>query len=164
MVETARLRLVPVGAEHFEALADLYADAEVARFLEGTPLDRAEAWRRLALHVGHWALRGYGTFACIEKSSGAFVGRCGPWYPEGWPALEVGYSLARAYWGRGYATEAAVACVRHAYGTLGAAKVISLVPPDNVRSQRVAERGGARVEGEIDLRGRRARIFVWPGP
>lgn len=164
MLETPRLRLVPLAAEHFDALAAMYADPEVARFLEGVPLDRAEAWRRLALHVGHWALRGYGSFACIEKSSGAVVGRCGPWYPEGWPGLEIGYSLARAFWGRGYATEAAVACARHAYGALHAEKVISLVSADNSRSQRVAERGGAKVEGEISLRGRRVQIFVWPRP
>ena len=164
MLETARLRLVPLAAEHFEALAAMYADPEVARFLDGAPLDRDESWRRLALHLGHWTLRGYGPFACIEKSSGAFVGRCGPWYPEGWPGLEVGYSLVRDFWGRGYATEAAIACARHAYGTLGAARVISLVSHDNVRSRRVAERGGAKVEQEIILRGRPLQVFLWPRP
>src|SRR5947208_3219577 len=107
MLDTARLRLIPVGAEHFDALAAMYGDPEVSRFLAGEPLDRAESWRRLALHVGHWTLRGYGSFACIEKTSGTIVGHCGPWYPEGWPALEIGYALLREFWGRGYASEAA---------------------------------------------------------
>jgi len=106
MLHTPRLSLVSLGAEHFEPLAAMYADPEVIRFLEPTPLDRAEAWRRLAFHVGHWALRGYGNFACIEKTSGEFVGRCGPWFPEGWPALEIGYSFRRESWARGLGSEA----------------------------------------------------------
>jgi RimJ/RimL family protein N-acetyltransferase len=162
MIDTPRLRLVPLGAEHFDPLAAMYADPEVTRFLEPAPLDRAEAWRRLAIHVGHWSLRGYGNFACIEKASGAFAGRCGPWFPEGWPALEIGYSLARSFWGRGYATEAAVACARYAYDVLRAPTVISLVGPDNLRSQRVAERGGAKLDRELIVRGLPARLFVWP--
>jgi RimJ/RimL family protein N-acetyltransferase len=162
MLHTPRLGLVPLGAEHFEPLAAMYADPEVIRFLEPAPLDRAEAWRRLAIHVGHWALRGYGNFACIEKTSGEFVGRCGPWFPEGWPALEIGYSFRRASWGRGFASEAASACARYAYDVLKAPAVVSLVHPDNLRSQRVAERGGAKVEREMVLRGLPARVFLWP--
>ena len=164
MLDTARLRLIPVGAEHFDALAAMYGDPEVSRFLAGEPLDRAESWRRLALHVGHWILRGYGSFACIEKTSGTIVGHCGPWYPEGWPALEIGYALLREFWGRGYASEAASACARYAYEVVRAPEVISLVAPDNVRSQRVAERGGARVERELVIRGRSLRVFLWPKP
>jgi RimJ/RimL family protein N-acetyltransferase len=164
MLETQRLRLVPLSADHFEAVAALHADPEVARFLDGAPLDRGEAWRRLAMHVGHWTMRGYGAFACILKSSGEVVGRCGPWLPEGWPALEIGYAFSRAHWGNGYASEAAIACARHAYQALRAPKVISLVQHHNLRSQRVAERGGAKVEGEVVLRGHRLRIFTWPEP
>src|SRR5256885_6453266 len=97
MLETPRLRLIPIAAEHFDSLAAMYADPEVSRFLHGEPLDRAESWPRLALNLGHWILRGYGNFACIEKTSGTFVGLCGPWYPEGWPALEVGYAFLREF-------------------------------------------------------------------
>jgi len=61
MLNAPRLSLVPLGAEHFEPLAAMYADREIMRFLEPAPLDRGEAWRRLAMHVGHWALRGYAT-------------------------------------------------------------------------------------------------------
>src|SRR5256885_16282046 len=120
MLEPPRLRLIPMAAEHFDSLAAMYADPEVSRFLHGEPLDRAESWRRLALNLGHWILRGYGNFACIEKTSGTFVGLCGPWYPEGWPALEVGYAFLREFRGRGYASEAASACARYAYDVLRA--------------------------------------------
>src|SRR5438445_4029903 len=66
--------------------------------------------------------------------------------------------------GSRYASEAASACARYAYEVLRAPAVISLVAPDNVRSQRVAERGGARVERELVIRGRSLRVFLWPKP
>ena len=162
MLHTPRLSLVPLGAEHFEPLAAMYADPEVIRFLEPAPLDRGEAWRRSPCPSGHWALRGYGNFACIDKTCGAFVGSCGPWFRQGWPALEIGYSFRRESWGRGFASEAVSACARYAYDVLKAPAVISLVHPDNVRSQRVAERGGAKVEREMVMRGLPARVFLWP--
>ena len=162
MLHTARLGLVPLGAEHFEPLAAMYGDPEVIRFLEPAPLDRGEAWRRLAMHVGHWALGGYGNFACIEKTSGAFVGRCGPWFPEGWPALEIGYSFQREFWGRGFASEAARACGRYAYGVLQAPGVHQPGASGQPPPQRVAERGRATVEREMVVRGLPVRVFLWP--
>jgi len=159
MLHTARLGLVPLGAGHFEPLAAMYGDAEVIRFLEPAPLDRGEAWRRLAMHVGHWALGGYGNFACIEKTSGAFVGRCGPWFPEGWPALEIGYSFQREFWGRGFASEAARACARYAYGVLQAPGVISLVHPDNLRRSVWPNGAGRRSSGKWLCAGFRCESF-----
>jgi len=72
------------------------------------------------------------------------------------------HSLRREFWGRGFASEAASACARYAYDVSQAPTVISLVHPDNLRSQRVAERGGAKVEREMVLRGLPVRVFLWP--
>src|SRR5882762_7580666 len=81
----------------------------------------------------------------------------------GSPCTSVtGYSFRRESWGRGFASVAAGACARYAYDVLKAPAVVSLVHPDNVRSQRVAERGGAKVEREMVLRGLPARVFLWP--
>src|SRR6185369_6918429 len=106
-LETDRLIMRMWRNEDFEAYAKLCADPEVMRYLGGNPLDRMEAWRNMASHVGHWQLRGYGHFAVEEKATGEFVGRVGFMNSEGWPAFEVGLTLAREFWGRGYATEAA---------------------------------------------------------
>jgi RimJ/RimL family protein N-acetyltransferase len=78
------------------------------------------------------------------------------------PLVRLGHSFRRESWARGLASEAAGACARYAYDVLQAPAVISLVHPDDVRSQRVAERGGAKVEREMALRGLPARVFLWP--
>jgi RimJ/RimL family protein N-acetyltransferase len=112
-IETDRLVLRAPVLEHFEGLARLLADPGVARSLSasGRPRNRFEAWQSFAGQVGHWQLRGFGMFNVFERGTGEFVGRIGPWHPEGWPGLEVGWSLLSAYWGRGYATEAASVAV-----------------------------------------------------
>jgi RimJ/RimL family protein N-acetyltransferase len=76
------------------------ADLEVMRYIgDGQVLDRRQSWREIALHVGHWALRGYGQWALERKEDGASIGRAGLWNPPGWPGLEIGWKLARDAWG-----------------------------------------------------------------
>jgi RimJ/RimL family protein N-acetyltransferase len=129
------------------------AEPEVMQFLspDGKPLTRFQAWQGFSATVGHWALRGFGLFAVIEKQSGDFVGRIGPWHPEGWPGLEVGWTIRSKYWGRGFATEAAAMAIEFAFSNLRQEKVISLITEANVRSIRVAERLGETRECTIAL-------------
>src|SRR5689334_6004080 len=110
-------------------------------------LPRFGAWQSFSGMIGHWQLRGYGMFAVVDRPRGEFVGRVGPFYPEGWPDFEIGWTLRSTFWGRGYATEAAKACVDYAFGELGREHLVSLIGPDNVRSIRVAQRLGERLEG-----------------
>lgn len=164
-LETERLLLRGLEPGDLDAYAAMYADPDVMRFIEGGhPLDRVGAWRSMALHMGHWQLRGYGQWALIERASRRFVGRAGLWQPEGWPGLEVGWILARPYWGHGYATEAGRAAVGHAFGVVGAEQVISLIRPENTASIRVAERLGGRHERTLDLLGGPARVYVISAP
>jgi RimJ/RimL family protein N-acetyltransferase len=115
-IETPRLLLRMLRGSDLDAYAEMCADPEVMRYLgDGQPLSRSEAWRHLAMVLGHWRLRGYGFWAVEERSSGELVGRVGCWRPEGWPGFEVGWTLRRAYWGRGYATEAARASISDAF-------------------------------------------------
>src|SRR5207253_7997909 len=96
-LETPRLLLRMLRESDLDAYAAMLADPEVMRHLgDGRPLSRPEAWRNLALMVGHWQLRGYGLWAAEERATGALVGRIGLWNPEGWPGLEVGWTLRRA--------------------------------------------------------------------
>ena len=160
-LQTERLRLRGLQAGDLDAYAAMYGDAEVMRFLEdGRSLGREAAWRSMAVHVGHWSLRGYGQWALEERATGALVGRAGLWQPEGWPGLEVGWLLGRPHWGRGYATEAGRAAVAHAFTELGAPEVISLIRPDNHASVRVAQRLGATLQRTIELRGDRALVYA----
>jgi RimJ/RimL family protein N-acetyltransferase len=143
-LETARLRLRGWRESDFDAFAAMMADPDCARFLTGDqrPQDRATAWRGLALHVGHWALRGYGLFVVEEKASGNFVGRVGPWRPEEWVGFELGWGLARAHWGKGYAYEAAHAAGTWALAHFPTDELVSLIHTDNARSIVLAQRLG----------------------
>ena len=160
---TARLVLRGFDARDVDAYAAMMADPDVARYLgDGRPLARADAWRQLALVVGHWELRGFGLWAVVERATGTFLGRIGCYEPEGWPGLEVGYVLARPAWGRGYATEGASAALRYAHEVLGRDRVVSLIQPENVASIRVAMRLGARPAGEAHIGGHAALVYEYP--
>lgn len=145
-VETERLLLRQPVESDADALLAVF-DVEVVGYLGGQVPDRDELWRSVATWLGHWVLRGYGMHTWVEKATGTVVGRGGLWYPSGWPQLEVGWTLGRAYWGRGYASEAAGAALDLAWRHLRPDWVCSVIAPDNVRSQAVARRlGGRRVE------------------
>lgn len=146
-IETERLVLRGWREDDLDGFAAMMADAEVARFLAGDqrPKERAEAWRDLALFVGHWALRGYGLFAVEEKESGAFVGRVGAWQPECWVGFELGWALARPFWGKGYAHEAARVAGDWVFAQFPLERIVSLIHADNMPSQKLAQRLGMRV-------------------
>lgn len=160
-LETERLLLRPFRDDDVDAYAAMCADSEVMRYIGGrTVLSREDAWRQMAMFVGHWQLRGFGMWAVQERASGSFVGRVGLHFPEGWPDRELAWTLARPHWGRGFALEAARAALTHAFGPLGWHRVISLIDPDNIRSIRLAERLGERMEEEVMLRGYRLYLYA----
>lgn len=150
ILETERLILRPPAAEDFDAWAAFAADEEAARYLGG-PQARSVAWRSLCVMAGAWAIRGFSMFSVIEKATGLWVGRLGPWEPEGWPGTEIGWGLARAAWGKGYATEGATAAMDYAFDVLGWTEVIHTIDPANVSSQKVARRLGSANIGPTTL-------------
>jgi RimJ/RimL family protein N-acetyltransferase len=152
-LETDRLVLRMWREDDFEPYAKICADPEVMRYLGGNPMSRLEAWRHMGYLVGHWHLRGYGHFAVEEKASGRFVGRLGVQNPEGWPGFEIGWTLGRESWGRGFATEGARRVLEYSFAELDQPHVISLIHPDNRASIRVAERLGETLEGEAEVLG-----------
>lgn len=143
-VETERLLLRPPSAEDFDAFAAFCADPVAMEHLGGVQAPPV-AWRSLAALTGSWQLLGYSMFSVIEKDSGRWVGRVGPWQPHGWPGPEVGWSIVPARWGRGYAPEAARAAIDWAFDTLGWSEVIHTIAPDNINSQVVARKLGSQV-------------------
>ena len=162
-IETARLSLRAFVPADVEPYTRMMADPEVTRFLgSGAPLDAVDAWRQLALVIGHWELRGFGLWAVEERASGRFIGRIGCFEPAGWPGLEIGYVLARDAWGHGYAREGAAASLAFARRELGRAEVISLIRPDNRASVGVAEHLGARRTGRVDFYGAPTDVYAYP--
>ncbi len=158
-LETERLVLRMWRESDAGPYAEMCADPEVMRYVGGKPMTGPEAWRNLAMVIGHWHLRGYGMWAVEERAGGDFVGRVGCWQPEGWPGFEVGWVLRRNFWGRGFATEAARASLDYAFDELGQTHVISVIHPDNRASIRVAERIGEKLEGETEVFGIKVLVY-----
>ena len=151
---TSRLVLRAFEQRDLDAYAPIMGDPEVTKHLgDGHPLSRDEAWRQMAVILGHWTLFGYGLWAVEERSTGALMGRIGCQQPEGWPGFELGYTLGRPFWGRGYAREGAAAALTYARDVLGRTSIISLIRPANAGSIRVAQSLGAALDGEIEFFG-----------
>lgn len=146
ILHTDRLILRPTALEDFQPWAAMMADPEAARFIGGVQ-EPSTAWRGLCTMAGSWTLEGFGMFSVVEKATGAWVGRIGPWRPFDWPGTEVGWGLSRAAWGKGYAVEAAAATMDWAFDNLGWTTIIHCIDPDNTPSQRVAERLGSTLLG-----------------
>lgn len=149
-LETARLILRPPREEDLDGWAALMGDDESARHIGGS-MGRAAAWRGMATVAGSWALKGFGMFSVIEKDSGRWIGRVGPWQPEGWPGTEVGWGLVRSAWGKGLAFEAAEAAIGWAFDALGWDEVIHTIAHGNTASQALAQRLGAANAGATRL-------------
>ena len=149
-IATSRLILRPPRLDDLDPLADMMTDEQSARFIGGTS-PRSVTWRALMTMIGSWHALGFAMFSVFEQSTGRWVGRLGPWMPEGWPGPEVGWAIVRDCWGRGYAVEGAIAATDWAFDTLGWAHVIHSIAPQNIASQRVAEKLGSRLIGPGQL-------------
>lgn len=141
-LETARLVLRPPAPEDLDRWAQLMADPIAARYIGGV-MARSQTWRAMGAIAGSWALHGFGMFSLIEKDTGLWVGRIGPWRPDGWPGAEIAWSLHPGAWGRGYAVEAATAAMDWAVDQLGWTKIIHCIDPANQPSKAVARRLGS---------------------
>lgn len=141
-IETERLILRPTAASDFERWADFMADPEAMLHLGGVQ-PRPIAWRAFIGMAGAWQIQGFGMFSVIEKASGNWIGRLGPWMPDGWPGTEVGWSIVREAWGKGYASEGAIATIDWAFANLGWSEVIHTISSENQASKGVAARLGS---------------------
>lgn len=160
---TERLVLRGYRESDAPALAALHGDPEVIKFLSPTGEPEpglADAWEHIARHVGHWALKGCGKWAVDERATGRFVGRVGLYDPPyDWPGLELGWTLTRDSWGKGYATEAARAALAWSFESFKANEIISAIHPDNAASIRVAQRLGERHLREGTINGKLCLIY-----
>lgn len=152
---TARLRLRGWEVRDRLPFAAQNGDAETMRYLGG-PMTQAESDAYLDRTLTHWAEDGYGKWAVEERATGAFVGALGlqrmrfaPPFPC--PAqIEVAWRLTRAFWGRGYATEAGRAALAFGFTTLGLGEIVAITVPENRGSRAVMERLGMTFDGAFD--------------
>jgi RimJ/RimL family protein N-acetyltransferase len=149
VLETERLLLRHLELDDVNVMFAIIGDP-VAMQHYPQPFSREDAANWIKRNRRRYAEYGFGLYAVVLKSSSAMIGDCGIARQtiNGEPQLEVGYHLLRSQWGHGYATEAAMACMKLAFDQFGAEKVISLIRAENLPSRRVAERNGMTIEGE----------------
>jgi len=158
-LETERLTMRMFRETDLDAYAEMCGDADVMKYLGGATMSRSEAWRSMATVLGHWQLRLFGLWAVEERASGELVGRVGCWQPEGWPGMEIAWTLRKAFWGQGYATESAQAALDVAFSRLEQPHVISMIHAENQPSIRVAQRLRMRLEGRTALMGHPVLVY-----
>ena len=150
VLETERLSLRRFRPDDVDAIFAIIGDDIAMQYYPKT-FNRSDAVQWIERNLRRYREHGYGLFAVTLKNRSGVIGDCGVIRQEveGETLLEVGYHLRRDQWGHGYATEAAGACMELAFREFGAAKVISLIRPENVPSRRVAERNKMEVERQV---------------
>jgi RimJ/RimL family protein N-acetyltransferase len=179
-LSTDRLCLRPPTGGDVEALYDLFADGQVMDGLGITPVSTLEeAGAMIEEGIDGWRIDGLGPFVLENPAIRQVVGQAGlmvfdtrGWTPSSWANAgrhaqpELGWALIRAHWGQGYATEAAAAIRAWACDSRSIARLVSLITPGNVRSQRVARRLGATPGETVKPAdsGRMAVVWHHPAP
>ena len=153
-IETERLVLRPWGGDDRDSFAHMNADPRVSEHLVG-PMSRADSDGMVDRVETCWRERGYGLWAVERRDRGCFVGYVGLW-PAVFdahftPAVEVGWRLAPAHWGRGFATEGGRTALGYGFESLGLDEIVSFTAVANVRSWRVMERLGMRRDHDGDF-------------
>jgi [ribosomal protein S5]-alanine N-acetyltransferase len=144
--ETERLVLRPFVEEDLEPLHEILGDEKTMRFYPA-PFTLEETARWIERNRRRYEDDGFGLWAVLERSTGAFLGDCGLTIQpvDGEPFIEVGWHVRRDRWGEGIAPEAGAGCRDWGFEHLDAERIISLIRPENVQSRRVAEKLGMAV-------------------
>jgi ribosomal-protein-alanine N-acetyltransferase len=151
ILETPRLILRHQVLSDLDDLWALYCDPEITKYIPDAPRSREEAQKELEWHMyGHPRHPELGLWATIHKGMGKFIGRCGllPGEINGQSEVEVAYTIAGAYQGQGLGSEAALAILNYGFESLKLSRLICLIDPQNVASQKVAEKMGMKFEKE----------------
>lgn len=158
---TERLRFRPLSLADADWWMGYLNDAEAIRFMPFTVGSRADCEVMIQRSLDRYAMDGSGLHAVELLSSGEPIGQCGllTQVVDGEDELEIGYHFLPSHWGKGCATEAAIACKHFARSHALRESVISLIDPGNHRSQAVAKRNGMAPEKRTMHRGVEAIVF-----
>lgn len=161
ILHSARLRFEPVTDAHYDGMRRLNGDAEVMRYISGSPESAEETRAIIARVKARWATIGYSWWNFIEADSGELVG-AGCIQHLGQIATnphEIGWRLRPDRWGRGYAIEAAERMARYAFEELDAPVLCAICEPANVRSERIMQKLGMALRGQEIWHGRLTLVY-----
>ncbi|HEX7555443.1 MAG TPA: GNAT family N-acetyltransferase [Leptolinea sp.] len=150
ILETDRLLLRYMLPEDIHPLVDLWTDAGVTCFMGG-PRELQSLTQNLTATANNPLAEAYDLWPLIEKTTGQVIGHCGLLEKEvdGQQEIELVYVLAKAAWGKGFATEISLALRDYGFHQKGLSRLIALIEPENAASERVAVKAGMRLEKEV---------------
>ncbi|WP_422115802.1 GNAT family N-acetyltransferase [Brachybacterium sp. UNK5269] len=158
-----RILLRPFDGADIPAAHRLYGDAEVMRYVgTGLPVTPAVTAQMVADYRRHQREHGFAFWAMLDRASGDLIGDAG--LERTGQGTELGYTLGKAWWGRGLATEAALLCVDAAFGPLGLSRLVALVDAENPVSVRVLTKLGFTADGIVPAYGRPHRRLLLEQP
>lgn len=153
LLETSRLLFRHLTLDDLGNLFSLYQDPEIRRYFPEGTLSYEDTKEELEWHMnGHPEYPELGLWATIHKETGKFIGRCGllPWTIDEREEVEIAYMIDKSFWRQGLGTEAAEGILRYGFEQLGLSRLICLIDPENIPSQRVAEKIGMTLEKLVD--------------
>jgi RimJ/RimL family protein N-acetyltransferase len=153
ILETKRLILRHLIMDDLDELFALYRDPDIRRYFPEGVKNYDDTKEEL-----EWHMNGYpdhpelGLWATVHKETNKFIGRCGllPWEINSKLEVEIAYLLDKSFWHQGLATEAAMGIMKYAFEKLNLSRLICLIDPENIASQRVAQRIGMNLERKVD--------------
>ena len=143
MLETDRLLLRPLVASDADAIYALRSDAEIMRYIR-EPQNRRETENWIRLVSSRWQKDKLGFCGVVEKKTGVLTGWCGVWHLAETDEVEIGYAIAKEFWRRGFATEAAEVLLEYAFAQIKPDKITAVAEPGNTASRRVMEKLGMK--------------------
>lgn len=162
-LDTERLRLVPPGEHGFNAYQRFYTDKAASRTYGG-PLSAGQTWTRLKSDLGSWHLSDFGVWMIELKQTNEILGTCGFWQGLGWPR-ELTWWLLPSARGQGFAYEASIACLTHAYDNFGWASVETYMKDENFAARKLVERlGGEKIRRSDFPDGQQRDYYSLPRP
>lgn len=166
---TARLTLAPAAVPDLPDLLALWSDVEFTRHIMGRGLSEEEVWFRLLRDLGHWQVKGYGNWAARETATGAYVGSVGvlDYRRDLDPPLdapELGWGVAPAFQGRGFASEMVRAALAWTDAERPEPRTVCMISPENGPSLKLAERVGYAPYARTTYKGSDVTLFERPRP
>lgn len=165
ILETERLRMRGYRLSDWPLVKEMWKDPAVTKYFGGAPTPEEQSWTKFLRKAGHWPLLGFGYWVLEEKETGAFVGEAGfgNYKRDMSKSLgddpEIGWAIAGAAHGKGYASEAALAAVEWGDAAFGDQRMCCIISPGNAPSIRVANKCGFAETGRAEYHGEDILIF-----
>lgn len=147
MLETRRLRLRKFTMDDLDELAALRSDPLVMKYIGEQSREKVK--ERLRYYISLYEPHGFGMWGVMHKAEAKLIGWCGLMFLEETPEVEVGYGIARAYWGQGLMTEAAAASLNYGFNEIGLERIVAVAMPENTASRHIMEKLGMKYEKNV---------------